>query len=259
PPAAATTGRRGGGSPADRATSTREFLGLGPAPDPAAAARGAVTFQANCSFCHGANARGAEGPNLILSKVVLSDEKGSVLVPFLKKGLPDKGMPAFTGFTDDQLRDVAEFVHQKVEDVANRGTYKVLNILVGDVAKGKTYFTANCATCHAVDKDLAGIGAKYSPTELQRNWINPPRGPAEGSRAVTAVVTTAKGQVSGRVTQIDDFRIVLVDAAGTTQTVAIDKSVKVALKDPLQPHQDMIPSLKDDDIHNVTAYLETLK
>jgi len=27
----------------------------------------------------------------------------------------------------------------------------------------------------------------------------------------------------------------------------------------LQPHLDMLPTLKDDDIHNLTAYLVTLK
>jgi len=31
------------------------------------------------------------------------------------------------------------------------------------------------------------------------------------------------------------------------------------MKDPLAPHQAMIMTLKNDDMHHVTAYLETLK
>src|SRR5690348_7185542 len=53
----------------------RQFLGLGPAPDLEAAARGQKLFVANCAFCHGQNANGAEGPNLVRSTLVLHDEK----------------------------------------------------------------------------------------------------------------------------------------------------------------------------------------
>ena len=40
-------------------------------------------------------------------------------------------MPAFPSFTDEQLRDIAEFLHLQVELAANRGTYKILNIVTG--------------------------------------------------------------------------------------------------------------------------------
>ena len=83
------------GTPEQRAAATRVFLGLGPEPDKAAAARGAPLFQQNCAFCHGPQARGAEGPSLITSDVVLGDDHGEHLVPFLKKGRPEKGMPGF--------------------------------------------------------------------------------------------------------------------------------------------------------------------
>ena len=120
-----------------RAAATRAFLGLGPEPDQAAAKRGEPLFQRNCAFCHGPQARGAMGSNLITSDEVLGDDHGEHLVPFLKKGRPENGMPAFASMSDDQLRDIAEFLHLQVEDVANRGTYHVLNILVGNAAEGK--------------------------------------------------------------------------------------------------------------------------
>jgi cytochrome c oxidase cbb3-type subunit 3 len=243
----------------NRAAATRVFLGLGAEPDQAAATRGAPLFQQNCAFCHGPQARGAEGPSLITSDVVLGDDHGEHLVPFLKKGRPEKGMPSFAGLADDQLKDIAEFLHLQVEDVANRGTYHVLNILVGDPAKGQAYVEHNCMSCHRADT-FAHIASKYhSPDQLQRGWIWPTR-PADNSLAITATVKTADGAtLSGRVTQISDFRITLVDRDQQTHVVTRGPGVDVTLNDPLAAHQAIVMSLKNDDMHNVTAYLETLK
>jgi cytochrome c oxidase cbb3-type subunit III len=264
PPAAnaapAPGGRAGfNGTPEQRAAATRVFLGLGAEPDKAAAARGAPLFQQNCGFCHGPQARGAEGPNLITSDVVLGDDHGEHLVPFLKKGRPEKGMPSFASVADDQLKDIAEFLHLQVEEVANRGTYHVLNILVGDAARGQAYVSANCMSCHTADT-FAHIASKFrSPDLLQRSWVWPAR-PTDNSLAITATVKTADGgTISGRVTQVSDFRVTLVDSDGQTHVIDRVPGVDVQMKDPLAPHQAMIMTLKNDDMHNVTAYLETLK
>jgi mono/diheme cytochrome c family protein len=261
PAAAPAAAGRGGfnGTPEQRAAATRVFLGLGPEPDKAAAARGAPLFQQDCAFCHGPQARGAEGPNLITSDVVLGDDHGEHLVPFLKKGRPDKGMPSFASMTDDQLKDISEFLHLQVEDVANRGTYHVLNILVGNAAQGQTYVQANCMSCHTAGS-FAHIASKFrSPDQLQRSWVWPPR-PADNSLAITGTVRMKDGgTISGRVTQVSDFKITLVDSNGQTHVIDREPGVEVEMKDPLAPHQAMIMTLKDDDMHNVTAYLETLK
>lgn len=252
-------GRGRGGTPEQRAEATRTFLGLGPAPDKAAAERGAPLYQQDCGFCHGPQARGAEGPNLVVSSVVLDDEHGEKLVPFLKQGRPDKGMPSFASLSDDQLKDISEFVHQQVEDVANRGTYHVLNILVGNSSKGEEYVQANCMSCHTANT-FAHIASKYgTPDQLQRSWVWPAR-PEDQSLAVTANVTLADGAtISGRVTQVSDFTITLVGASGDTHVIDRGPGVVVVMKDPLEPHERLIQSLKNDDMHNVTAYLETLK
>lgn len=255
----APAGGRGGGTPEQRAASTRAFLGLGPAPDKEAAKLGAPLYQQDCAFCHGPQARGAEGPNLIVSDVVLGDDHGEHLTPFLKKGRPEKGMPAFAGLSDDQLKDISEFLHLQVEDVANRGTYQLQNILVGDAAKGKAYVSANCMSCHSA-ATFEHIGSKFrTPDQLQRGWIWPNR-PSDNSLAITANVKEADGvTVSGRITQISDFRITVLDNSGNSHVVERGPGVEVQTKDPLAPHEAMIMTLKNDDMHNVTAYLETLK
>ena len=241
-------------TPEQRAAATRAFLGLGAIPDEAAAARGAPLFEQNCAVCHGKAARGAMGPSLITSDRVLQDEHGEQLVPFLKAGSPGKGMPAFATMSDGQLKDISEFLHLQVENVANRGTYKVLNILVGNAAKGKAYVAAHCMACHTADT-FAHIASRFrTPEQLQRYWIWPAR---EGE--ITANVKTADETISGRVTQISDFRITLVDKSGEPHILDRVPGVEVQISDQLAAHQAMVTTLANDDMHNVTAYLETLK
>jgi len=270
----------------------REFLGLGPAPDAAAAKRGAPIFASNCAFCHGPQARGAEGPSLIYSELVLKDIHGATIADFLKAGRPEKGMPSFATLSDEQRKDVAEFLHQQIEDVANRGTYEIKNIVLGDPKKGASYVAAHCLGCHSITGDLKGLGEKWRPADLQRNWIMPPR---TAARAITAKVRdsraandgqrpndghrapqgqpavkaqhTGDGQPTpdgqhtwqGRVQQIDDFRVSLVNDSGQLTVIERNPGVTVELHDPLAPHVAMIGNLADPDMINVTAYLETLK
>jgi cytochrome c oxidase cbb3-type subunit 3 len=241
-------------TPAQRAAATRAFLGLGAAPDKVAAERGAPLFAQSCAFCHGPTARGATGPSLITSDLVLADDHGEHLAPFLKKGSPEKGMPAFATMSDQQLTDIAEFLHVQVEDVANRGAYKVLNILVGNATEGRAYVEVHCMSCHTAET-FTHMGSKFrSPEQLQRYWIWPTQ-----IANITANVETSGGRVSGRATQITDFRITLVDGLGKSHTIDRGPGVQVHVNDPLAAHQDMLMTLANDDVHNVTAYLETLK
>ena len=241
-------------TPDQRAAATRTFLGLGAMPDKVAAERAAPVFAQNCAFCHGKAARGATGPSLITSDLVLDDDHGEHLVPFLKKGRPEKGMPAFATMTDRQLTDIAEFLHLQVEDVANRGAYRVRNILVGNAGKGEAYVNGHCMSCHTASA-FEHIASRFrSPEQLQRYWIWPLRG-----ATVTANVKTSEGPVSGRVVQLSDFRITLVDSSGKAREIDRGPAVEVQLNDRLAAHQQMITTLANDDMHNVTAYLETLK
>jgi len=142
--------------------------------------------------------------------------------------------------------------------VANRGTYQLQNIVVGDAAKGKEYVAANCMSCHT-EANFDHIAAKFrSADQLQRGWIWPNR-PADNSLAVTATVKTPSGTIAGRLTQISDFKVTVMDSGGKSHVIDRDSSVEVQTKDPLAPHQAMIKTLKNYDMRNVTAYLESLK
>lgn len=248
-------GRRGGGGGAE---ATRAFLGLGAAPDAAAAKRGTPVYAQNCAACHGPDARGGIGPNLLYSSQVLDDDHGEKLVPFLRVGRPEKGMPPFAQLGEATLKDVAEFLHQQVDNYANRGTYQnTNNLLVGDAKAGAAYFTKTCTNCHSATGDLKGVGAKFRPLDLQRTMIFPSREEHPG-RAIRATVIGPAGTVEGRVTKIDDFAIVVTDAAGIVHPFR-QADVTVALKDPLEWHKQFAYRLKDKDMTDLVTYLSTLK
>jgi cytochrome c oxidase cbb3-type subunit 3 len=255
-PAGGRGGRGGRGN-------TREFLGLGPAPDATAAARGEKLYAPNCAFCHGDKARGAEGPNLVRSPVVLHDEKGETIGQAVLKGFPDKGMPAFPNFSEGQLFDLAQFLHLQVELVANRGLYKRLNVVTGDPKAGEAYFneTGGCKSCHSATGDLAHVGTKYQPDQLQNRFVWPAAGGGRGgaARAQKVTVTLPNGQaIAGTLKQMDDVNISIYDASGTYRSWPRE-GLKVELEDRLAGHRRLLEKYTDSDMHNLTAYLATLK
>lgn len=251
-PPAGRGGRGGRGN-------TREFLGLGAPPDTAAAARGEKLFAPNCGFCHGEKARGGSGPNLIRSPLVLHDEKGETIGPAVAKGFPDKGMPPFPNFTAAELADIAQYLHLQVELVANRGTYKRLNVVTGNAAAGQAYFNGAgaCNACHSPTGDLAHIGSRYEPDQLQNRFIWPAGGRGGARQKVTVTLPDGK-TITGSVRRMDDFDISITDASGAYRSWPRDR-VKVELEDRLAAHRKLLEKYTDADMHNLTAYLVTLK
>ena len=232
----------------------RDFLGLAPPADPEAAARGQKVYAQACAFCHGPNATGAEGPDLLRSALVLHDDKGEKIGPFLRQGRPDKGMPAFANMEESQAHDVAEFLHMRVEAAANRFGYKLQNVVTGDAKAGEAYFNSQCKTCHSPTGDLAHVG-KTDPADLQTRFLYPDR----ANQKLPVTVTLPSGEtVTGTLKRLDDFDVSLIDAAGEYRAFSRE-SVKVAIKDPLEGHRQLLAKYSDADMHNILAYLVTLK
>jgi cytochrome c oxidase cbb3-type subunit 3 len=238
--------------------------------DSATLERGKKTYTANCAFCHGGNAKGGEsGPDLLRSITVLHDENGELISKVVLNGRPDKGMPKFA-FSPDQIADISAFLHEGVRAAAQRSTYKILDILVGDPKAGEAYFNGvgGCTSCHSVTGDLAHVGSKYDPVNLQQKIVMPregrfgrQRGPVDKGTAVTATVTLPSGEiVNGTLDHIDDFAITVTDQSGNPHSFTREGDVpKVELHDPMKGHLELLKQYTDADIHNLTAYLVTLK
>jgi cytochrome c oxidase cbb3-type subunit III len=253
-----------------------------PPGDAALIARGKSLFEVNCRLCHGADLRGGDmgGVNLLRSALVLSDQHGELIVPVVHTGRANPGMPVMPPFpqlTDDDVKAIAEYIHSVAATMRGQGNpppgaeATVLNIVVGDPAAGKTYFEEKCASCHSTTGDLAGIASRYSePVQLQNAWVagggggggRGGRGGGRGSRTqATVTVTTPQGQpVEGRLDRIDDFIVVLTPADGVQRSFQrVGDVPRVEIHDPLAEHRKLLSVYRDKDIHDVTAYLVTVK
>ena len=237
-----------------------------PVPPSDAVERGQKQFVVQCGSCHGANARGDDnGPDLVRSEIVLDDEQGSLLGPVIRKGRPNEGMPAFD-LSDAQIQDLAAFLRERTQAAINRNAYPLQNLLTGDAKAGQAFFNGagRCNTCHSATGDLAGIGSRVQPAQLQTRMLYPRGGRGGGpigtqAKATTATVTPRTGPaVSGTLEFIDDFTVGLRDAEGYYRAFSRDL-VKVDVQDPLAGHVQLLGQYTDKNLHDVLAYLVTLK
>ncbi len=242
------------------------IMGLGKLAAPAVIASGQRVFETNCSFCHGADAQGGIGPDLLQSAVVLDDVNGDHISNVVGKGFPGH-MPAFN-LTPTQLHDLAAFLHSRVLAIANlaHGQYQIPFTVDGNAAAGKAFFygRGKCSTCHSVSGDLAHIGAKYTPYQLQNLFLTGVNlrtyygGGSRPKQLVTVKLRSGRS-VTGALRYLDDFNVVLVDADGKVESIRRRPGVQVTMNNPLAAHQRLLGVYTDADIHNLTAYLVTLK
>ena len=239
-------------------TLTIALVSFGAPPDPKAAERGRKLFEQACGFCHGNDATGARGPDLIRSPLVTRDEDGKLIGPAVRNGRPEKGMPAFP-YNDTQIADLSAFLHEQVRAALRSNSvprdYPLEKLLTGDAAAGKAYFfgAGHCDACHSPVKDLAGIAKRYTPINLEARFLYP-----GGTRRSVTVTLPSGEQVSGTVAQLDEFNVALRDGSGWYRSWPRDK-VKVEVHDPLEKHRELLHQYTDADVHNLFAYLETLK
>jgi len=228
-------------------------------------------YQVNCQACHGADLRGGDqgGPNLLRSEVVLNDVAGELIGQVVTQGL--NRMPAL-GLADDSIEAIAGYIHSVVARAERQGApprveYD-LDILVGNARAGKDFFEDECADCHSTTGDLAGIGDRFTdPVDLQNAWVaGRSRGSFGGAATnkpapTIATVTLASGeQVRGVLIRYDDFFLSLRTDAGEYRSFArAGNEPAIRIDDPLWRHYELLAELTDEDMHDVTAYLEAIE
>lgn len=220
---------------------------------------GAGLFRQDCSFCHGRNAGGGEsGPDLTRSKLVTADVDGDKIAPVVRNGRPDRGMPPFDR-SDDQMAAIVAFIHtQQIKALTRAGGRKGVDpsdLQTGNAEAGKRYFNGagGCATCHSPTGDLAGIASRHQGLELERQMLYPRHAKSK------VTVTVASGQtVAGTLEYLDEFTVGLVDATGSYRSWR-SRDVKFKVDSPVDAHVALFDKYTDDDIHNLMAYLQTLR
>ncbi len=226
---------------------------------PALVASGGAVFKQNCSFCHGRDAGGGEsGPDLTRSKLVTADVSGERIGPVVRNGRPDKGMPHFD-LTAQQIAGLVAFLHSRqkiaLTQKGGRKGVDVADLQTGNADAGKQYFNGagGCATCHSPTGDLAGIATRYQGLELEEQMLYPKHAKSK------VIVTLASGQtVTGTVDYLDEFTIGIVDSTGWYRSWPTS-SVQYKVDPALNAHVDLFSKYTDGDIHNLMAYLQTLR
>jgi len=277
-PPAAPAGNPGRGGQAGAPPQGRGRGGTFPAQqrapgDPEVIKRGAGLYAVNCRACHGTDLRGGDqgGPNLLRSQLVLNDKDGEAIMPVVQNGRMNPGMPVMPPLPlpPDDIKAIATYIHSvlasaRPQGAPPEGAAVELNIVVGDAKAGQEYFNKNCTSCHTA-ADMQGIATRVSDAmALQNYWVGGGGGRGRGGQPptpVTATVIDASGQkFEGRLIRLDDFGVVIGLPDGTSRSFRRDGNVpKVEVKDPREAHRKLLPTYADQDIHNVTAYLVTLK
>ena len=226
-----------------------------PVPAPA----GASEFVQQCGFCHGRDAGGGEdGPDLTRSKLVADDKGGDKIGPVIRNGRSGTAMPGFT-VSDRELASLVGFIHERkrIAEAVNgqRKGVDASDLQTGSAAAGKQYFNGagKCSTCHSPTGDLAGFADRFEGLKLMQRFLYPRNAKS------TMSVTLASGEtVTGELAYRDEFNVALRDASGKYRAWPAAK-VKVKVEDPAEAHVDLLDKYSDDDIHNLMAYLQTLK
>jgi cytochrome c oxidase cbb3-type subunit 3 len=230
---------------------------------------GKTLFAAQCSFCHGRDAAGGEGgPDLTASALVEQDVQGDKIGPVVRNGRLDKGMPAFQ-HTDEELAAIVAFIHDRKAKAkeGRRRTVDVTDLQTGNAEAGMRYFNGagGCAKCHSPSGDLAGIAVKLQGLELLKRMLYRENGrasestPGSSGAIPTATVTLPSGQtVTGKLAYRDEFTIALLDPSGWYRSWPVAQ-VKFTVMNPLEAHIEQLGKYSDEDMHNVLAYLQTLR
>lgn len=250
-----------------------------PQADPPVIARGKTLYEINCRACHGGDLRGGDmgGPNLLRSTIALNDNDGESIGEIVRTGrgdMPPSNLPA------ESAQAIAAYIRSILATARGQGAPPAgprveLNVLVGNPAAGQAYFATHCSSCHSPTGDLSGLAGRFpDPMALQNAWVSGGGGGrggrGGGSAAVTAApsrrevrvtVTLASGEkVEGRLGRIDDFIVTLTQSDGTARSFRRDGDLpRIDIRDPLEAHKKLLLVYTDTDMHNVTAFLATLK
>lgn len=219
--------------------------------------KGNTIFQQDCSFCHGHDATGGEsGPDLTRSRLVREDVDGDKIGPVIRNGRPDKGMPPFDK-SDDDIAGLMAFIHTQRDLLRNtKGGRKGVDpedLQTGNVEAGRKYFAGACASCHSPSGDLAGVASRYQGLRLEMQMVYPRDAKSK------ATVTLPSGQtIVGTLAYLDEFTVALKDSSGVYRSWRT-RDVKYKVDAPVNAHSDLLSRYTDDDIHNLMAFLQTLR
>jgi len=238
--------------------------------DAAAAKEGASVFRANCSPCHGLNARGGgRGPDLTSGRWTHGGTDAEIFRT-ISEGVPGTQMPA-NGFEDSEIWSIVAYL---------RSLAPAKRAATGDRVKGEEIFWGEgaCGTCHMVrgrggrlGPDLSRVGAARSAEYLEQAVRDPSKQLSDGMvdpnnhygyplvYDTVTVVTKTGETVRGVAKNEDTFSVQMIDMRQSLRVflkkdVASVKHERVSLMPAYSEEQFGTEKLRD-----LVGYLESLE
>ena len=269
------------GAPAPARGGGGLLAGAGPADKPpvdgAAADRGRTVYGAECVSCHGPQARGTQnGSNLVRSLVVLRDRYGSEIGPLLKRGHKEMmSGRSSTVLTDAQIIDLANFLRQRVND-SLRGSPHFPGAERPDwrcQSRARRFSPARESAARAIRRPgiSPGLARGSSRLSCSSGFSFPRRRRGGRGRGRGAGRTISDGRDrdghSGRRPGGHRgrwCRWTISPSRCATRRATCGRlpgrpALQVVKNDPLAAHRALLDSITDKNMHDVVAYLETLK
>lgn len=195
-----------------------------------------------------------------MSLLVRHDKDGDLIGSVIREGRPAKGMPAFS-LSPAEISDLVTYIHSRVAELDRRSagkppaTYALEHLLTGNAESGKQFFNGKggCTACHSVTGDLAHVASKYPPVELQTRFLYP-----QDVKQTAEVKLTSGEVMMGTLVHADAFSVSIDDEKGWYHSWPRD-AVSVTIHDSLAAHRRLLDIYTESDMHNVFAFLETLR
>ena len=225
--------------------------------DPEAIRFGMGSFRGRCANCHGMDARGGRGPDLLT--ILASGASDERLFQTVKRGVPGTEMPpAGASTSEDEIWATLAYLRT----LALPG---LTESATGNAENGQQIFDANCSSCHRVEDrggrlgpNLSRIGSARSRAALTREIRTPSDFLVPGYEPVTLV--TSEGQrVTGAIKNEDTFSIQIMDTGERLQG-----HLKSGLREIIKDERSLMPAfgpdrLNDAQLNDLLSYLGTLR
>ncbi len=131
----------------------------------------------------------------------------------------------------------------------------VADLQTGNVEAGKQYFNGagGCTKCHSATGDLSGIAKRYEGLQLEQRMLYP-----RGAKSYVTVTLSSTQKMAGTLAYLDEFVVGLRDSNGVYHSWSVG-NVKYVVDSPVDGHVELFSKYTDADIHNLMAYLQTLR
>ena len=206
--------------------------------------------------CHGRRKR--TRPDAIQAGA--RDETGEKIAASRPRRRPDNKMPSFN-FSSQEIRSIVAFIHARVEAAAKahpggRRGVAVADLQTGNAQAGKEYFNGagGCAKCHSPSGDLAGVANRYQGLQLEERMLYPRD--AKSKLTVTLPSGREDRRNAGLPGRVHDRA---ARQRGDLSLLARRAAFDITVDSPVDAHVEQFRKYTDEDIHNLMAYLQTLR